>query len=601
MGGQRVEEAWGRLGSWARTNAPSAYADGVRVSPVEIEEAGRALGVPFPEELVVLSLCRGRGGLGRLPGGALMNPDEIVSRTLLMRDLLADAASDGEAHDDYWHHDYLFFADDDVNGLAMDCRPGDGFGAVGLFSEYSGVEFDRAPSLAAYLEELADSLETGSAFDGYVPIAFDGGLLWEPAGTEGEAPHPDPRSLLAVRAALARPAEQASAAAPARGPQPAPERRSPMPGAGAEQAGGVSAPLFGRQVVRPAPEPGAWQNTDGDGRARYTCLSFVHGIDEDELLRRYGALTEPPHRWTRPDVVAAVERRCLPAVRIGRAAGGWVFAAEEWQDPIEPSGYGMRVETLRRLSAGTRAVALQIADLGMHVFDDGDIVSEFGTNLLWREGRADLFESAKERSGLETHGLTTRVRLALLRGLLRRELGIVLADHALHGPLTAAHFLPLLHDPPAASSFGEGMGRLLADVPDQRLRSALTGQVRHLAERSGLAAYPEVGQALDDVGGGWTGPVDDESPLGLRLRTVRAETQAIQRIRSVGRRGDPDEPIALNRAEELAWWRREEAARALHALVLLPPRAAAPVVQHARHTPHWRADLLAEVAAVRSD
>ncbi|MFE7114039.1 SMI1/KNR4 family protein [Streptomyces sp. NPDC057654] len=578
MGKRRVEAAWDRVGSWLRGNARNARAGCEQVQPEEIEEAGRELGVPFPEELAASLLCRGVGGSFRFPGGAPMGPAEISGRTLMMREFLADldGDGDGEGHDDYWHHDYLFITDDDVNGMVMDCRPGDSFGAIGWFSEYDGVRFGLAPSLGAYLEEVATCLESGRALAGYVPIAFNGELLWEHDNRHREESHPDPRSLLGLRAAAIA--------------EPALEEQLP-------QIGSFS--LQPEPEPEPEPVPGPWQNTRRDGTYRYTCLTFVHGIDETELLRRFGALDEAPNSWSCDEAVAAVGRRCLPVIRVGRATGGeWVFAAEERQDPIAHSGYGMREETLRRLSAGTRAVSLQIADIRMHMFGDGKIVSELGTNLLGREMREDLLQAAQERAGLNFSGpsLTQQERLDALRGMLRSEVGIDLDDHALNGPLTAAHILPFLDDPRRGSSPGGDLGDIITGFPDEQLRSALAKQVRRLADENGLAAYPEVGQALDDLDRGWTGPLTDGSPLDMRLRAVLAETQAIQRLNFGGKHGDPP---TLNRGEELTWWRRKAAADALQSLIQLPPRAAAQPIQYARSTLHWRAELAADLASVR--
>ncbi|MEV0265135.1 SMI1/KNR4 family protein [Streptomyces sp. NPDC050617] len=555
------------MGNWLRDNTRNAHAGCEQVQPEEIEEAVRKLGVPFPEELVASLLCRGVGGSFSLPGGAPMGPAGICERTLMMREFLADLDRDGEEHDDYWHHDYLFITDDDVNGMVMDCRPGETFGGIGWFGECDGVSFGRAPSLGAYLEEVAACLESGRALDGRVPIAFNGELLWEHDNRDREEPHPDPRSLLAIRAAA------------------------------------VAEPEL---EVERDPLPGPWHNTRQDGTYRYTCLTFVHGIDEDELLCRFGALDEAPNTWHRDEAVAAVERRCVPVIRIGRATGGsWVFAAEEWQDPIAHSGYGMREETLRRLSAGTRAVSLQIADIRMHIFDDGKIVSELGTNLLGREMREDLLQAAQERAGLTFSGPSTtqQQRLDALRGMLRVEVGVDLDDQALNGPLTTAHILPFLDDPRGDSSPAGDLADIIAGFSDEQLRCALAKQVRRLADENGLTVYPEVGQALDDLDRGWTGPLTDGSPLDMRLRTVLAETQAIQRLNFGGRYGGGGgrrgEQPTLNRSEELTWWRRKAAADALQNLIQLPPRAAAQPIQYARSTPHWRAELAADLASVR--
>ncbi|MFE5797409.1 SMI1/KNR4 family protein [Streptomyces sp. NPDC056503] len=150
-------------------------------------------------------------------------------------------------------------------------------------------------------------------------------------------------------------------------------------------------------------------------------------------------------------------------------------------------------------------------------------------------------------------------------------------DAPLPGPDAELPPLHLPDDPSERLKVGmlyglEELGALVATLPPERVAEAARKQARRLAEETGLAAYPELAEALDalDAGAGVPSP---DSPAILRLRAVRARAQA---------RGDGARAMA---AVELAHAVRGSAYRAA---------AEIPTIR-ALYAPLWRDDLHADL------
>uniref|UniRef100_A0A8D3WFG5 Uncharacterized protein n=1 Tax=Streptomyces pratensis (strain ATCC 33331 / IAF-45CD) TaxID=591167 RepID=A0A8D3WFG5_STRFA len=190
----------------------------------------------------------------------------------------------------------------------------------------------------------------------FVPVVWQETLLWE----EEPQPLPVPRSLREVAATVAAPA----------------------------------APEVGQDPLPVVAEEG-WA-----GEYASFCLSFVRGLDESELLRRFGALADTHRPRSRGQAQADAQRwmaGLLPVVRAGRC-GQWAFGIEEghrWE--------GNRSEVLRRLSRGTQAVSLSFSGATtMSYYEDGEVVTVYDTRRSYQQpGEGDPFDIFPE---LPAHG-----------------------------------------------------------------------------------------------------------------------------------------------------------------------------------------------------
>ncbi|GAA1374173.1 hypothetical protein GCM10009612_69250 [Streptomyces beijiangensis] len=397
------------MDAWLRKHAPKTYAT-LRppADPAAIAALAQELDVELPDDLVA-SLRRHDGavkGAFRFAfagGDGPMGVEEILHRGQMFQELW-DEEDDAELLDGYyWHARFVMFADSvTADGLAVDCRPGDTFGAVGDFFNGEGTRFGDQPSIAAMLHELAGVLEQGLSMGSplaYAPVAFDGELIWEHV----QQPLPAPRSVL----------EQAAEATEAALPEPDHGRFTPR----AEDG---------------------WAGEYGS-----FCLTFVHGVDASELLDRFGALART--RADRTRGVANEESRSwtsgyLPTVRAGRT-GEWAFGIEEgrWE--------GSRGEVLRRLSRGTRAVSLFFSGFTkLSFYENGELVTVYDTRRSHRPaGEADPHQIFP---GLPDSGaLGERDVMRAVCSVLTSELGIDLLPDALRGELTSAQLLPVLPEP----------------------------------------------------------------------------------------------------------------------------------------------------------
>jgi cell wall assembly regulator SMI1 len=565
----RVAERWAAIETWLATHAPETLGT-LRppAEPVAVEAAERAIGVTFPADLRA-SLARHDGATDgpatfQLAGDyQLMRIDDIVPRWRAATDALDHDDRDELIRSGYWHPRWVPFAKtNSVDMLVVDCRPGPTYGAVGIHQEGDGTHFGLWADLAALLSDVADALSRDRPIRHWHPVAYGGRLRWEIV----EEQHPAPRSLLD----LADPA-----------------RRSGTPGQP------VSPPE--RDRVPPHPDAG-WVGEYG-----YVALTFVAGIDEAELLRRFGA--DPARAVPRTRTQARALRDSwvegyLPVLRVGRA-GRWAFAVEEERRPE-----GVRPEVLRRLSAGTRAVALHYTGSGTRftLVEDGTPVIEGDTlhPARWTGRDPGRFLPALRAAGLAPPDATRYPDedVPALLGVLRTELGIEFDGDLLRPPLPSTQFLPVLPDPPTTSAVSARVEPLLAAqlayADEERLRAALLAQARRLAAETGLDGYPELVVALDRAAAGDRWRVEDESPLGLRVRRIAAEANAAS-----ASRGDAVARDLITEPERRAWARRQLAAEAIvHVLGPTTPRISGGHLLRRRLHPNWRAQFGADLGPV---
>ncbi|AXE81340.1 hypothetical protein C5746_35250 [Streptomyces atratus] len=566
-----VSESWQRIEMWLAVHAPRTFASLSQPASADaISAAADELGMRFPADLVESLLrhdgvARGDGGFAFPGGEVLMSLEGLLERGRMYKQLW------GRDHEiiesGYWNPEFLMFAERNVtpDGLALDCRSGATFGALGWHFKGEGTSFGQWASLAAFLHELAECLEHGHAM-GWprkcVPVAWQGALLWEEA--------PEPPSALRSVFELA-----AAASAPA-----------------------VPEPEYGH--VPPIVEDG-WA-----GGYHAFCLTFVHGVDEAELLRRFGALHEtwrPRSRAEARDDAARWTSGYLPVVRAG-SCGQWAFGIEEGV------GEGARGEVLRRLSHGSQAVSVAFSGFTrLSFYEDGQLVTVYDTRRAYQlPGEADPFgvfpalpahDAAAGRllpdgravwSFSEQEPARQRSALQQVCEVVRDHFGIGLPSEALSGDLTSAHVLPLLPAPHGRTRPPAEVAEYITTAPEAYLRPTLGAQLASAAADNGLDIYPEILEAVHRAERDEEHGIDQTSPLGVRLRLILAEAGAVRRCP----RDDNGQPL-LGGHDIFAWQQRANTARAFIEALSLPLREAIGVVVHERRDPRWREQLVAQL------
>ncbi|WP_410873370.1 SMI1/KNR4 family protein [Nocardia sp. A7] len=562
-----IEESLRRIDSWLAAHAPRTYAS-LRppAAPEAISAAAAELGVEFPADLVAYlrhhdGVSAGEGGFG-FPGHQPYTLAEILSSSRMHHELWGRHGED-LPFDGYWHQDFITFTrTSSADALVVDCRRGESFGAVGEHVESTGTRFGNWESLAAFLEQIADSLEGGTAMTvglSYVPVVDDGMLLWEFT----PEPRSEPRSLLDLASAAADPSSP----------------RRPI-----------------SRAVRTKNWPRGFDSF---------CLTFAQGLDEAELLRRFGALPETrrPRGRSRTRGGNSV---LLPVLRVGNH-DGWAFGIQEAAGIY---GFeGTREEVLRRASDGTRAVSVscsgEIGSIVVSLFDNSELVTRYDTKwAVVADGARDPFEvfpglPAHDEwaarwdpdlqcvvSGLPPLGQKStpeqrREQLLAVCDAVVRGCGIPLPPPGLNGTLDSAQILPLL---PAAGDqrvpVPDRFATLVDAATPEHLRRVLATQMTSLAAETGLDTYDEVTCALRLLSEGERPGLTDDSALGLRLRRVHVESRASRPVYD----------------DQIVWQDRAMAARALADALSLPVREALGLVVVLRRDPQWRRKFRKQLA-----
>ncbi|MEV0540941.1 SMI1/KNR4 family protein [Nocardia salmonicida] len=564
-----IEESLRRIDSWLAAHAPRTYASlQPPAAPEAISAAAAELGVEFPADLVAYlrhhdGVSPGEGSFS-FPGHQPYTLAEILASSRIHHELWGSHGED-LPFEGYWHQDFVTFArTSSADALVVDCRRGESFGAVGQHVESEGTRFGNWESLAAFSEQIADSLEGGTAMTvglPYAPVVDDGILLWEFT----PEPRSEPQSLLDLASAAADPL--------------------------------VAAPR--RPISRAAPTKN-WPS----GYNSF-CLTFAQGLDEAELLRRFGALPETRRPRGRRKTRGG-NSVLLPAVRVG-THDGWAFGIQE-----EAGVYGFegtREEVLRRVSCGTRAVSVScwggIGSIAVSLFDNSEPVTRYDTrSAVVPDGMRDPFEvfpglplhdkwaarwdpdqqcvvSVVPPLGRETAPEQWREQLLAVCGAIVRSCGIPLPPPGLNGELDSAQILPLLPaDGNQRVPVPDRFAALVDAATPEHLRRVLATQMTSLAAETGLDTYDEVADALPLLREGNRPGLTDDSALGLRLRRIHVESRATRHVNS----------------DQVVWQDRAMAARALADALTLPVREALGLVVVLRQDPQWRREFRKQLA-----
>jgi hypothetical protein len=267
------------------------------------------------------------------------------------------------------------------------------------------------------------------------------------------------------------------------------------------------------------------------------CVTLVRGLDEAEVLRRFGGERSRPRTLTVAQVGELAEP--LPA-RYQQLV--LVTTADGWSLAVEDNGFeGWRPEVLRALSRGTQAVS--VFDNGSEGYfsyaADGALLVQF--ELLFPQRRwgsqPDLLLQQMRAVGLDPDRQEppdAELDTAAL-ALAERVTGVHLDPSLLDGPLLVAEIAPLLDDPSAAF-FLDGEDAELATAIDQAgpdvLRRAAATAARQAVQLAQLDHDPAVTDALAAAEAGQARQVDDHSPLGWRIRTWTVEVRMAERARN---------------------------------------------------------------------
>jgi hypothetical protein len=280
------------------------------------------------------------------------------------------------------------------------------------------------------------------------------------------------------------------------------------------------------------------------------CITLVRGLDEVEVLRRFGGEHSQPRPLTAGEAgeLSGSFQAGYPQLVLVARAGGWAVAVEDngWE--------GSRPEVLRALSAGTQAVSVYRNVNALGYFSDaadGEVLVRFELLFPQRRwgSRPDLLLGQMRAVGLDPdwqeppYGEVDTAALALAE----RVTGVHLDPRMLGGPLPATEITPLLDDPPA-SFLLDGEDVELAAAVDQAapdlLRRAAATAARHAIQLAQLDHDPVVVEALAAAEAGQARQVDDHSPLGWRIRTWEVEARIVARVRN-----DPAASLDAQRRE----------------------------------------------------
>jgi Family of unknown function (DUF6461) len=263
------------------------------------------------------------------------------------------------------------------------------------------------------------------------------------------------------------------------------------------------------------------------------CITLARGLDEAELLRRFGGEHGQPRTLTAAEAghLSGSLRAGYPRIVLATRIGGWAVAVEDngWE--------GSRPEVLRALSRGTRAVSVYRNVNALGYFSDavgGDLRLQF--ELLFPQRRwgsqPDALLPQMRGVGLDPDApelANVQVDAAAL-ALAERVTGVHLDPEVLEGPLVGVEVVPLLDDPPAFFSLGAedaGLAAAIDQAPPARLRQAAAVAAREAVELARLDHDPTVMEALAAAEAGRAAQVDDHSPLGWHIRRSDVEVNIV--------------------------------------------------------------------------
>ncbi|MGS2641856.1 DUF6461 domain-containing protein [Streptosporangium sp. LJ11] len=187
---------------------------------------------------------------------------------------------------------------------------------------------------------------------------------------------------------------------------------------------------------RATPDDYAWQDDSGTLGPNYT-LTFVEGLDEGEVLRRFGVAPQDVGPLTDEDVYERLE------VTGGQGDLVMVVALGAWTVAVERSGWqGVRPEMLRELSRdGGQAIAVSRQDYGHHRFAhaaDGQVHTSFDPGFPGTREGADpghLDDHLRELGIDPAADDQIDNHLPAALALASRVSGVMLTPAHLEGPL----------------------------------------------------------------------------------------------------------------------------------------------------------------------
>ena len=330
------------------------------------------------------------------------------------------------------------------------------------------------------------------------------------------------------------------------------------------------------------------------------CITLVRGLDEREVLGRFGGERSRPRTLT-----AAAAGELSGSFQAGYPQIVLVTKADGWAVAVEDNGWeGSRPEVLRALSGGTQVVSVYRNVNALGYFSDavdGQLLVQFEPLFPQRRwgSHPDLLLPQMRAVGLDPdrdeppYGDIDTAALALAE----RVTGVHLEAALLDGPLLGAAIAPLLADPPASFSLPEQdaeLGVAIEGATPAARRQAAATAARQAVELARLDHDPLVAEALAAAEAGQALPVGDHSALGRRIRTWAVEAAILGRLRNdpaasldaqrrhanlLGAAGqprpvpeDPSRWLTPQRVDALR--RRSLAAQAVRAALFADPRPA---------------------------
>ncbi|MFJ2259151.1 hypothetical protein ACIOKD_12535 [Streptomyces sp. NPDC087844] len=202
---REVADAWRRITSWLKRNAPDSYAAlRAGAGPAAIAALEEDLGVPIPVELRVLWMLTagddGADGRGCLPRNmALMNLDAAAAAYHLKTDTQVNMDIHNARHPEdeditAWTATRIpviaLGPADGTSGLYLDAATG----YLGSWSRYDDAPDEVLDTLVTYLEEAADMLESPTLAARDEPGLIGGALVWRSSveGTQEDRWQPLP-------------------------------------------------------------------------------------------------------------------------------------------------------------------------------------------------------------------------------------------------------------------------------------------------------------------------------------------------------------------------------------------------------------------------
>jgi cell wall assembly regulator SMI1 len=205
-----VAVSWARIDAWLAAYAPASFTQLAPPATVaEIDAAEMVIGQPFPADLRESLLCHNgvQGGVSTAfpPYETPRSVDEIVAiwQSNMDTKLVEEGWVDEHFGEPWWHPCWFAWAETDNEKLIIDNRPGPAQGRTGWHLHDSGAVLNGWPSLAHYLNEVAEALyRTGVVGDNRPfltsfdlddeDFADDVELTWSEDEDEDDARRPAP-------------------------------------------------------------------------------------------------------------------------------------------------------------------------------------------------------------------------------------------------------------------------------------------------------------------------------------------------------------------------------------------------------------------------